>query len=161
MAEEKVEENGSSSSVRKDRTTTDVENKIAAVRQAIEDRLKDRFHGLPKSLAAFEKWRGEGHKEPLSRVPVQTLNTRKDLKVEVRKVIEERKNAPLEKPVENHPRIKELEIYIQGLASKNHEQELEIERLKADLLLREDKPKKFEQNRKKAGPKVKNNREER
>lgn len=81
---------------RKKQTTQLVETKIKALRAALKSRSKDRFYGLPKNLQAFLDWRGEGDEEPLSLIPRPTLNSRKDLKENVQKVLQERKNTPEE-----------------------------------------------------------------
>ena len=129
---------------RKNQTTQKVEAKIQALRAALENRSKDRLHGLPKTLQAFLNWHGEGHKEPLSVIPRPTLNSREDLKEEVQKVLQERKNAPEEDVAKQGARIKELERQIKGLASANHEIHLEVSRLETEITIRENKIAKLE-----------------
>jgi len=134
-----AEEKGLSPAERKKQTTNRVNKKITALSQALTNRRKDRFHGLPKTLTAFHVWRGEGNEESLSEIHPQTLNFREDLKVEVRKLLAERKNVPEEESVAKDLRIKELEKFIEGLAGENHEMKLEIDRLRDDLSLRESR----------------------
>ena len=93
---------------RKEQTTKLVEAKINALSDALKSRVKDRFHGLPKSLQAFLEWHGEGDNEPLKVIPRPTLNSRKDLKEKVQKVLQERKNTPEEDVAKHETRIKQL-----------------------------------------------------
>ena len=131
---------------RKKQTTKLVEAKVQALRDALKSRSKDRFHGLPKSLQSFLDWRGEGDEEPLSVIPRPTLNSRKDLKDNVQKVLRERKNTPEEDVAKLEARIKQLEREIKGLASANHEMHLEVYRLETELALREKKIEKLEES---------------
>ncbi|RCW75223.1 hypothetical protein DET61_101218 [Marinobacter nauticus] len=129
---------------RKEQTTKLVEAKIHALSEALKSRAKDRFHGLPKSVQAFLEWHGEGDEEPLKVIPRPTLNSRKDLKEKVQKILQERKNTPEEDVAKQEARIKELEHQIKGLASANHEMHLEIGRLETELSLRDKKIEKLE-----------------
>ncbi len=156
-----AEEKGLSPAERKKQTTKSVNKKIKALRQTLKNRRKDRFHGLPKTLTAFHVWRGEGNEESLSEIHPQTLNSRKDLKVEVLELLGERKNVPEDEAVEKDTRIKELEKHIKGLARENHEKNLEIDRLNADLSLRESKIEKLESTLAKLDSKVRDIRDKR
>jgi chromosome segregation ATPase len=129
---------------RKEQTTKLVEAKIHALSNALKSRARDRFHGLPRSLQAFLEWPGEGDEEPLKVIPRPTLNSRKDLKEKVQKILQERKNTPEEDVAKHEARIKELERQIKGLASANHEMHLEIGRLETELSLRDKKIEKLE-----------------
>lgn len=129
---------------RKKQTTQLVQTKINALRVALKSRSKDRFHGLPKNLQAFLDWHGEGDETPLKVIPRPTLNSRKDLKDEVQKILQARKNTPEEDVAKQEARIKELEKQIKGLASANHEMHLEVSRLETEITLRENKIEKLE-----------------
>lgn len=141
---------------RKKQTTDLVEAKIKALRAALNSRSKDRFHGLPKNLQAFLDWRGEGDEEPLSVIPRPTINSRKDLKKDVQKVLQERKNTPEEDVAKHEARIKQLEHEMKGLASANHEMHLEVSRLETELTLRENKIEKLEASLVKSSSNVSN-----
>jgi len=141
-----AEEKGLPPAERKEQTTNRINKKITALSQALTNRRKDRFHGLPKTFAAFHVWRGEGNEESLSEIHRQTLNSREDLKDEVRTLIAERKNVPEEESSAKDQHIKELEKCIEGLAGENHEMKLEIDRLRDDLSLRESRINKLESN---------------
>lgn len=156
-----TEEKRLSPAERKKQTTNRVNAKIAAFQRALESRSKDRFHGLPKSLEAFNAWRGEGNEESLGEIHRQTLNSRKELKEKVQEILEERKNTPEEDVAKKEARIKELENQIKGLASANHEKNLEIDRLNADLSLRGSKIEKLEAALAKPSLKVRNIRDKR
>lgn len=129
---------------RKEQTTELVKAKIDALGDALKSRVKDRFHGLPKSLQAFLEWHGEGDEEPLKVIPRPTINSRKDLKEKVQKILQERNNTPEEDVAKHKAEIKELEYQIKGLARANHEMHLEVDRLKTELSLRDTKIEKLE-----------------
>lgn len=133
-----MSEKGLTPAERKEQTTKRVNDKIAALRQALKNRSRDRFSGLPKTITAFLEWSGEGEK-PLHEINRQTLNSREDLKLEVQKVLKERKDTPEEDIAKQEARIKLLEQQVKGLASANHEMHLEVDRLKRELSLRDTK----------------------
>lgn len=145
---EEIRQTSSASSqtpeARKKQTTELVQAKINALRAALKSRSKDRFHGLPKTLQAFLVWHGEGDETPLKVIPRPTINSRKDLKDEVQKILQARKNTPEEDVANQATRIKELEKQIKGLASANHEMHLEVSRLETEITLRENKIEKLE-----------------
>lgn len=140
---------------KKKQTTTLVEAKINALRDALKNRAKDRFHGLPKTIQAFLEWHGDDDEKRRTAIPPRsTLNSRVDLKEKVQKVLEERKNTPEEDVAKHQARIKELEHQHKGLASANHEMHLEVGRLTTELSLRDAKIQKLESSLLKSSPNV-------
>jgi hypothetical protein len=125
---------------RKQQTTEAVNNKVNAMFVAIKHREKDRYYGLPKSIESFAKWSGESSVSPLKALSRQTIESRPDLKVKVREVLDMRKpDVPHAKYSEDKEKIKWLEEQIKGLASENHQLHLELSSLQRDLSLRESK----------------------
>tara|TARA_R110000796_G_scaffold252646_1_gene390354 strand:- start:61010 stop:61495 length:486 start_codon:yes stop_codon:yes gene_type:complete len=125
---------------RKQQTTEAVDNKVNAMFVAIKHREKDRYYGLPKSIETFAKWSGESSGNPLKALSRQTIESRPDLKVKVREVLDMRKpDVQHAKSSEDKVKIKRLEEQIKGLASENHLLHLELSSLQRDLSLRESK----------------------
>lgn len=125
---------------RKLKTTEAVNAKISAMFEAIKHRENDRFYGLPKSIETFARWRGESSKDSLKALSRQTIESRPDLKIKVREVLDARKKlAPEIKSSEDKKIIKKLEQQVKGLASENHELHLKISSLQRELSLYESK----------------------
>ena len=137
-------EEGLTPQQKKQRTTDRVEAKLKAMREAMENRRKDPFYGLPKSVEEFAQWQGEGVGD-LAAMSRQTIESRPDLKTEVREILDNRKaKTPEAKVADKDKTISELKQQIKGLASENHELNLKVEALNRDLVGHRNKLRSFE-----------------